>query len=90
MKKEMSMENSRAVSSPVARALRKAAQYGRSYLTVWELRQVYMHVEGKRDDYVRDLWNAEQSGEVLIQNGRIYLCNAECVCGAPVGNAAIN
>ena len=90
MKKEMSMEDSRTASSPVAKVLRKAAQYGRSFLTVWELRQVYMHAEGKKDDFVRDLWTAEQCGDVLIQDGRVYLSNAENVRSAPAGNAATN
>lgn len=90
MKKEMSKKDSRTVSSPVAKVLRKAAQYGRSFLTVWELRQVYMHAEGKKDDFVRELWNAEQSGYVLIQDDRVYLANAEDVCIAPAGKAAIN
>ena len=90
MKKEMSKKDSKMASSPVAKVLRKAAQYGRSFLTVWELRQVYMHAEGKKDDFVRDLWTAEQCGDVLIQDGRVYLSNAEDVRSAPAGKAAIN
>jgi len=90
MKKEMFKEDSMMASSPVAKVLRKAAQYGRSFLTVWELRQVYMRAKGKMDGFVRELWNAEQSGYVLIQDGRVYLSNAEDVRSAPAGKAAIN
>ena len=90
MKKEMSMEDSRTVNNVVVKILRRVVMRGYSNLTIWDLSQVYMRAKGKMDGFVRELWNAEQSGYVLIQDGRVYLSNAEDVRSTPAGKAAIN
>ena len=90
MKKELSMEDSRTVNNVVVKILRRVVMRGYSNLTIWDLCQVYMRAVGKTDHFVRDLWTAEQSGYVLIQDGRVYLSNAEDVRSAPAGNAATN
>lgn len=90
MKKELSMEDSRTVNNVVVKILRRVVMRGYSNLTIWDLSQVYMRAKGKMDGFVRELWNAEQSGYVLIQDGRVYLSNAEIVRSAPAGNAATN
>ena len=90
MKKEMSMEDSRTVNNVVVKILRRVVMRGYSNLTIWDLSQVYMRAKGKMDGFVRELWNAEQSGYVLIQDGRVYLSNAENMRSVPAGNAATN
>ena len=90
MKNELSMEDSRTVNNVVVKILRRVVMRGYSNLTIWDLSQVYMRAKGKMDGFVRELWNAEQSGYVLIQDGRVYLSKAEDVCIAPAGKAAIN
>ena len=90
MKKELSMEDSRTVNNVVVKILRRVVMRGYSNLTIWDLSQVYMRAKGKMDGFVRELWNAEQSGYVLIQDGRVYLSNAEDVRSTPAGKAAIN
>ena len=90
MKKEVSMEDSRTTNNVVVKILSRDVMRGYSNLTIWDLSQVYMRAKGKMDGFVRELWNAEQSGYVLIQDGRVYLSNAEDVRSAPAGKAAIN
>ena len=90
MKKEISMEDSRTVNNVVVKILRRVVMRGYSNLTIWDLCQVYMRAKGKMDGFVRELWNAEQSGYVLIQDGRVYLSNAENMRSAPAGKAATN
>ena len=90
MKKELSMEDSRTVNNVVVKILRRVVMRGYSNLTIWDLCQVYMRAKGKMDGFVRELWTAEQSGYVLIQDGRVYLSNAENVRNATAGKAAIS
>ena len=90
MKKEIYSEDSRTANNVVVKILRRVVMRGYSNLTIWDLCQVYIRAKGKMDGFVRELWNAEQSGYVLIQDGRVYLSNAEDVRSAPAGKAAIN
>lgn len=90
MKKEIYSEDSRTANNVVVKILRRVVMRGYSNLTIWDLSQVYMRAKGKMDGFVRELWNAEQSGYVLIQDGRVYLSNAGDICCAPAGNAATN
>jgi len=90
MKNEIYSEDSRTANNVVVKILRRVVMRGYSNLTIWDLCQVYIRAKGKMDGFVRELWNAEQSGYVLIQDGRVYLSNAEDVRSAPAGKAAIN
>lgn len=90
MKKEIYSEDSRTANNVVVKILRRVVMRGYSNLTIWDLCQVYIRAKGKMDGFVRELWNAEQSGYVLIQDGRVYLSNTEDVRSASAGKAAIN